>query len=98
MYFGPFYFNTKELFLVILVILLAVAQYLNWQIVGLNKVTLLTLTILILFIKGLLPSIDNEAFFTNVLVTLILSFFVPAWQAVLFFLVTFGFFRMLRVI
>lgn len=98
MYFGPFFFDTKEIFLILATILLGLAMLFGWPIWGFDTQVLLTLVILMLFTKGLLPAIHNEAFFILAIVTLFLTFYLPIFQVILFYLVTFLFFRLLRVI
>lgn len=97
-YLGPFYISTKEIFLILTAILLGVAMYLNWDTVFFDKKILFTLAIIILFVKGLLPGIHNEAFFLNTLVTVFLSLYLPAFQVILFFFISFAFFRILKII
>lgn len=98
MYLGPFYLNTKELFLICGAILIAVAMYFNWQTMWFNKASLLTLTILFLLTKGLLPAIHNEPFFITALVTLIVSVYFPIYITILFFFLTFGIMKLLKVL
>jgi hypothetical protein len=98
MYFGPFYFDTKEIFLIVAVMLLGLALLLGWPIWWFDKQVLLTIVILMLITKGLLPAIHNEAFFILAIVTIFLTLYLPIFQVVLFYLLTFLFFRVLRVI
>jgi hypothetical protein len=98
MYIGPFYFDTKELFLVLLTIMLSVAMYLGWQATWFDTQNLFTITILILFTKGLLPAIHNEAFFMVAVSALIFTLWLPVFQIVLFYCISFVLFRILRVI
>lgn len=98
MYFGPFFFDTKEIFLILATLLLGMAMLFGWPLWGFDTEVLLTLVVLILFTKGLLPAIHNEAFFILAIVTLFLTFYLPIFQVILFYIVTFGFFRLLRVI
>lgn len=98
MYFGPFFFDTKEIFLILATLLLALALLFGWPIWGFDTAELLTLAILMLFTKGLLPAIHNEAFFILAVITLFLTFYLPIFQVILFYLVTFLLFRVLRVI
>ncbi|KXK11191.1 MAG: hypothetical protein UZ22_OP11002000395 [Microgenomates bacterium OLB23] len=95
---GPFYFDSKEVFLIIAVALLAAALYFNIQLIFFEPQALLTLAIIFLILKGLLPSTHNEAFFIHALVTVFLTMFLPLFQVILFYAVTFVFFKMLRVI
>lgn len=98
MYLGPFYFDTKEIFLILAAILIGLAMYFNWPLMWFDPKILLVLIILMLFTKGLLPAIHNEAFFILALVTIFLSLYLPLFQIVLFFFLSFGFFRLLKVI
>lgn len=98
MYFGPFFFDTKEIFLILATILLGLAMLFGWPVWGFDTQVLLTLVILMLITKGLLPAIHNEAFFILAVITLFLTFYLPVFQVILFYLVTFLFFRLLRVI
>jgi hypothetical protein len=51
-----------------------------------------------LITKGLLPSIHNEAFFILAIVTIFLTLYLPIFQVVLFYFLSFLFFRLLKVI
>lgn len=98
MYLGPFYFDTKEIFLILAAIILSLAWYFGWPLWWFDKRALLTLVILMLITKGLLPSIHNEAFFILAIVSLFLTLYLPIFQVVLFYFLSFIFFRLLRVI
>lgn len=98
MYFGPFFFDTKEIFLILATLLLALALLFGWPLWVFDTEVLLTLVVLMLITKGLLPAIHNEAFFILAIVTIFLTFYLPVFQVILFYLVTFLFFRLLRVI
>ena len=98
MYFGPFFFDTKEIFLILLTLLLGLALVFGWEIWWFDKQVLLTMVILMLFTKGLLPAIHNEAFFILAIITIFLTLYIPIFQVVLFFFLTFLLFRLLRVI
>jgi len=98
MYIGPFYFDTKEIFLILAAILLGLAMFFGWSLWWFDKRALLTLAILMLMTKGLLPSIHNEAFFILAIVTIFISLYLPIFQVVLFYFVSFLMFRLLKVI
>lgn len=98
MYFGPFFFDTKEIFLILATLLLGLAMLFGWPIWGFDTEVLLTIVILMLITKGLLPAIHNEAFFILAIITLFLTFYLSIFQVILFYLVTFLFFRLLKVI
>lgn len=98
MYLGPFYFDTKEIFLILAAILIGLAMYFGWSIYWFDKRVLLTVIILMLFTKGLLPAIHNEAFFILALVTIFMTLYLPVFQVVLFYFISFVLFRVLKVI
>ena|SRR3989344_6887327 len=98
MYFGPFFFDTKELFLIIASLLLGLALIFGWPLWGFNTTVLLTLVLLMLITKGLLPAIHNEAFFILAIVTIFLTLYLETFHVILFYLISFLFFRLLRVI
>jgi len=98
MYIGPFYFDTKEIFLVLAGILLALAHAFGWSLWWFDKRVLLTIVILMFITKGLLPAIHNEAFFILAIVTIFLTLYLPVFQVVLFYFMSFLLFRVLKVI
>jgi hypothetical protein len=98
MYLGPFYFDTKEIFLILAALLVGLAMFFGWELAWFDTKTLLILIVLMLFTKGLLPAIHNEAFFILALVTIFLSLYLPLFQIVLFFFISFGLFRIMKVI
>ena len=98
MYIGPFYFDTKELFLILAAILLGLASAFGWSLWWFDRRALLTLIILVLITKGLLPSIHNEAFFILAIVAIFLTLYLPIFQVVLFYFLSFLMFRVLKVI
>jgi len=98
MYIGPFYFDTKEIFLVLAAIIIGLAAHFGWNIYWFDPKALLTIVILMLITKGLLPSIHNEAFFLLAIATIFLTLYLPIFQIVLFYFISFVFFRLLRVV
>ena len=95
---GPFFLDTKELFLVLLAGLLLLVIYLGWQLPFFDAYKLLLLTVLFLLIKGLLSGIHNENFLILAVVTVFLSLYLPAFQLVLFFFIAMLLFRFFKVI
>ncbi len=98
MYIGPFYLDTKEIFLILAALLVGVAMLFGWNLVWFDKTTLFTLIILILLTKGLLPAIHNEAFFILAIIAVFLTLYLPLFEVVLFYLISFLLFRLLKVI
>ncbi len=97
MYVRPFYFDTKKIFFILAAIILGLAMYFGWSL-WFDKRAFLTLTILILLTKGLIPSIHNEAFFILAIVAVFLTLYLPIFKVVLFYFISFILFRLLRVI
>lgn len=98
MYLGPFYIDTKEIFLILAAVLIALASYFGWSIYWFDKKILLTIILLMLVTKGLLPAIHNEAFFILAIVTIFLTLYLPVFQVILFYFISFILFRFLKVI
>lgn len=98
MYIGPFYFDLKEIALILITVIIGLALFFGWNLYLFNKQVLLTVLILILFTKGLLPAIHNEAFFILAVVTIFLTLYLPVFQIVLFYFISFLLFRLLKVI
>jgi len=98
MYFFGIYFDTKEIFLILAALVVVVLSVFHIDIYWFDQKALLTLIILMLVTKGLLPAIHNEAFFILAIVTIFLSLFLPIFQVVLFYFISFLLFRLLRVI
>jgi hypothetical protein len=73
-------------------------MYMGWNPVWFSARDMFTITLLILFTKGLLPAIHNEAFFMVAVAALVLTLYLPIFQVVLFYLISFVLFRLLRVI
>ena len=98
MYFGPFFFDTKEIFLIIASFLIGFALLFGWEIWWFDKQVLLTMVILMLITKGLLPAIHNEAFFILAVISIFLTLYLPVFQVVIFYFLSFLLFRLLKVI
>jgi hypothetical protein len=98
MKFGPFFIDTKELFLILLAGLVWIARYFGWEIPLFDTQKLLLLTVLFFLAKGLLPAVHNENFLILALFTLFLSFYLVELQLVIFFVISLILFRILKVI
>lgn len=95
---GPFYFEGKELFLIIAVVFLGLSIVFEWPLYFFDKTALFTICIVILITKGLLSSVHNEAFFFHSFVAIILSRFIPVFQLILFYYFTFFVLKLLKVL
>ncbi|GIW63460.1 MAG: hypothetical protein KatS3mg091_262 [Patescibacteria group bacterium] len=98
MYIGPFFIDTKEIFLILATILVVLARYLNWQLWWFDSSALLTILILILLTKGLLPALHNENFLILSLAAVFLTIYLSVFQVILFFIIGFALFRIFRII
>ncbi len=98
MYLGPFYINTKELFLILAVVLLGLAWKLGWGFYWFDKRTLFIIVSAMFVTKAILPSIHNEAFFMLAIVAIFLTLYLSIFQIVIFYLLGFTLMRWLRVI
>jgi hypothetical protein len=95
---GPFFFDTKELFLVLAAVLIAVALYFGWDLKWFNPQDLFILIVFFLLTKGLLPAVHNEAFFVLALVSILLTLYFTIFQVIVFFFVALFVFKALKVI
>jgi hypothetical protein len=98
MYFGPFYFDTKEIFLIVASFLLGFAMLFGWSLLWFESQSLLTLVIIMLITKGLLPAIHNEAFFILAIIAIFLTLYIPIFHVIVFYFLSFLLFRLLKVI
>ena len=98
MYLGPFYFDTKEIFLILAAVLIGMAMFFGWGVFWFDRQALFTIIILMLVTKGLLPAIHNEAFFILAIVTIFLTLYFAVFQVILFYFISFLLFRVLKVI
>ncbi|OGK66375.1 hypothetical protein A2313_04030 [Candidatus Roizmanbacteria bacterium RIFOXYB2_FULL_41_10] len=98
MHLGPFYLDTKELFLIVAALLIALAIYFGWPLWLFNSQSLLVLVIIMLVVKGLLPAIHNENFFVLSLTSLLLLLYLPLFQVLLFYSLSFALLKILKVI
>ncbi len=98
MYLGPFYINTKELFLILAIVLLGMAWKLGWGVMWFDKRTLFIIVSIMFVTKALLPSIHNEAFFILAIVAIFLTLYLSIFQIIIFYLVSFTLMRWLQLI
>ncbi len=98
MYLGPFYINTKEIFLILVAILLGLAMKFGWGLYWFDRRTLLVLVLAMLVTKTILPTINNEAFFILAIVTIFLTLYLTIFQLIIFYLVSFTLMRWLKLI
>lgn len=95
---GPFFIDKKEIFFILAIILLVLSIYFKWPLWRFDKEELLVLTIIFLMLKGLLPSIHNEAFFLHAASAVLLTLFLPLFQVLLFYVVSLFLLKGLKVV
>ncbi len=98
MFMGPFYFESKELFLVLAAVILFIGRFVGWNPVWFDLDKLLTLILLILIVKGLVPTVHNHVFFIVSIAALLLTLYFSLVQVLLFYLLTFAFLKIFKVI
>jgi len=98
MYIGPFYINTKELFLILAVFFLAFSLRFGWNLYWFDTKTLLFIVLLLFVTKTVIPTIQNEAFFILAIITIFLTLYFSWFQILIFYFVSFAFFRWLKLI
>jgi hypothetical protein len=98
MYIGPFYLDTKEIFLILSAVLIAFAHFFGLDMAWFDSTKLFVLVVVMLITKGLLPSIHNEAFFMLAITAIFLTIYFSIFQVLLFYFVAFLLFRVLKVI
>jgi hypothetical protein len=95
---GPLYFDTKEVFLLLAALLVGAAYYFGWPLWLFAPEQLLALVVIMLITKGLLPAIHNEAYFILSLFTIFLLIYLPFFQTLVFYFLSFLFFKVARII
>ncbi|MDO8609053.1 MAG: hypothetical protein Q7R95_00750 [bacterium] len=98
MYLGPFYINTKELFLILAIILIGLAMKFGWGLWWFDKRSLILIVSLMLVTKTILPAIQNEAYFMLGIAAIFLTLYLSIFQIVIFYLISFTLMRWLKLI
>ncbi len=98
MYLGPFYINTKELFLIMTAVILGLAIKFGWGLYWFDKRVLLVLVVLLFVTKSVLSTINNEVFFLLAIVSIFLTLYFNLFQIIIFYLVSFTLMRWLKLI
>jgi len=97
-YIGQFYFEKRDLFLILAILILVGVLYSNYPIPFFDPKNLLVLTILFLFAKGLVLPTHDAAVFTTFLLALFLTLFFPLFKVLIFLVFAFIFLRLWKVI
>jgi len=95
---GPFYFDTKEVVLFLSAIFVGIAYFLNWNIPFFETQTLLVLIVVMLITKGLLPGLHNESHFIIGVTALLLTFYLPLFQVLIFYFLSLILLKVFKII
>ena len=95
---GPFYFEARDIFLILAALLIMLALYIKIELWLFNPQTLLTLAILVLLTRGLIRSADSIMFFVHILIAISLAAFLPFLQVIIFYIAGLALMKLLRVI
>jgi hypothetical protein len=98
MHIGPFYFDTKEVFLFLAAILVALAYHFGWPMWLFVPEHLFVLLIILLITKGLLPAIHNENYFVLALFSIFLLLYLGLFQVLLFYFLSFVLLKVFKAI
>ena len=96
-YLGKLYFEKKDLFLILAVLLLAAAIRFGYPLPLFGPQNLLVLAIIFLIAKGLILPTHNPAVFSTFLLALFLTLFFPLFKVLIFLVFAFLFLRFLKV-
>lgn len=97
-YIGQFYFDKRELFLILGIIVLGIIIYFNYPIPLFRPQQLFVLLILLLITKAIIPSTKDAPLFLVFLTAIILTLFVPFFTIVVFVFIALFILKILRVI
>lgn len=86
-YLGQFYFDKKELFLFLAILLLGAAIYLNYSFPLFKPQQLFVLLLLLLLSKAIIPSSKDGPIFLSFILSAFLTLFLPFFTVVLFLFV-----------
>lgn len=97
-YIGQFYFDKRDIFLILAIILLVFAIRTHYPIPYFDTNHLFFLLIILLIAKGFVLPVYDSAIFVIFLIALFLTLFVPLFQSLVFLVCAFLFLRLFKVI
>ena len=97
-YIGSFYFDKRDLFILLAIILLLAGFRLGYPLPYFEYKNLIILSLLFLLGKGFLLTSYDSALFATFLVAALLTLFIPLLQVLYFLSLAFIFLRILKVI
>src|SRR3989344_8288107 len=95
---GRFYFNKKELFLLVAAVLLFIIMRSNYTISFFNPFELLVLTVFTLLAKCFFTSTNDTPLLIVFLFAIFLTLYIPLFQIIIFYILSFVFLKALKVI
>ena len=97
-YLGKFYFDKRDLFIILTIILLLAGFKLNYPLPYFEYKNLIILSLLFLLGKGFLLTSYDSSLFTTFLIAIILTLFLPLLQVLYFLALSFIFLRLFKAI
>lgn len=97
-YIGQFYFDKRELFLVIGLIALGLIIYFNYPIPLFRPQQLLVLLLLLLISKAIIPSAKDTPIFLVFLTALLLTLFISFFNVILFIIISLILLKILKIL
>ena len=97
-YLSKFYFDKRDLFIILAVALLLLGNHLDYPLPYFEYKNLIILTLLFLLGKGFLLTTYDSALFTTFFVAIILTLFIPLLQVLYFLALSFIFLRLFKTI
>jgi len=97
-YLGQFYFDKRDLFIILGLVLLVGAWYFKFLIPFFSYTDLFVIILIFLLAKGILLPASDSLLFLLFFSGLILLFFFPLIQVVFFLFIAFLLFRLLKII
>jgi len=97
-YIGQFYFDKKELFLVLALVILGTILYFQYPLPLFQPKHLLVLAILLLISKSIISSAKDTPLFITFFAALLLTLFWPFFSVVIFIFVSLLTLKLLRIV
>jgi hypothetical protein len=97
-YLGQFYFEKRDLYLVLAIVLLLLGNYFAFPLPFFNYQKLIFLTLLFLLTKGFLPPTLDAILLILFMTSAFLSLFHPLFQVLIFVILALFFLKILKAI
>lgn len=97
-YIGQFYFDKKDLFLILAILLLLAGNATGYPLPFFNYQYLIFLTLIFILAKGFLPPTIDSVLLILFLVSALLTLFYPLFQVLIFIVLSFVFLKLAKII